>query len=271
MSMTIAEYLERLGAKEPNKDGTLPYNTPFTRFLLYSDFGNGKTHLIGTVHKMLKEQGLPGVYLADVDMGIKTLIGREGIEDLAFDTFVGPGAYTKLLKQIGIFLKEGTNSGYSCIAFDSLTFIQRIAMDFIQTQSKTKRALGFVANQHDYGLLVQLIQGFIQVLLRLSTTHTVILTAHLRERENPTTKMSEWVPSIVGRQLPSALGAWFNEVWYLRLDLNTEKQLIHVAQTISENSFKCKSQTQNMPRYVLAEEALKLSLGIGIGIGDKTK
>ena len=249
----------------------LSIHTPYNRYLWYGDYGCGKTHLIGTIHELLRGQGYGGVYIADFDAGTKTLVGREGCEDVEFDIFY-KGDWLKLKQQLIKVTKSGDK--YSCIAIDSLTLLQDAAMIYGQTELdkkrlrrmsaekiKDKRHLGFVPNIQDYGIALQVLTRFLRVLHSLSYSYHVILTAHLLERENARTGLVEMLPNVMGKRFPSSIGLWFNEVWKLSLELDGSEK-VQDALTFGEGYYKCKSQTLDMPVELDATEALKRSLGI---------
>ena len=127
--------------------------------------------------------------------------------------------------------------------------------------ARANRPVSFVPALQDYGIFIKLLTKFLDGILKISNTHYIIVTAHILERENATTKEIELLPNIIGRRFPSSLGLWFNEVWNISLTPSKDKK-IQRALTVSTESFKCKTQTPNMPLKPIAENALRASLGI---------
>ena len=253
--MEIGDIKYKIGQKPDPNDTTII--TAFNRYLWYGDSGCGKTHLIGDAHELLQRYGYGKVFLMDFDKGLKTLYGRDGCKNLAFHSF-GVEDYSEVTPTIENIINAGDK--YSCVAIDSLTTMERAIM---------YRARGITGNDNynnmphirDYGVLMELLNRLLEVIVRLSDTHHVILTAHIREREDERTKRIELLPGVMGRKLPSNIGLWFNEVWHMTMRLEG-KEKVQRALTITEYPYKCKTQTIGMPVEPRAENALKLSLGI---------
>ena len=81
-----------------------------------------------------------------------------------------------------------------------------------------------------------------------------VMTAHMLERQNPITNMTEFLPAISGKKMPSALGRWFNEVWHIHGEM-VKGEIQRMAQTASFNKYKCKSQVNGMPYELPVAEA----------------
>ena len=62
------------GADEKQKYEEQKRLRHYNRYLWYGDAGCGKTHLLGTFHKILKSQGSRGVFIFDFDAGIQKLL-----------------------------------------------------------------------------------------------------------------------------------------------------------------------------------------------------
>ena len=125
--------------------------------------------------------------------------------------------------------------------------MQHTILGWIATQSTTKRVMDFVPSKNDYLILISTLLRFLNKLKEVSRTHHVVLTAHLQERRSDILQVVELLPNVIGKSLPSSLGAWFNEVWYITANASLSgTSYIKNAQTVSGNYLKCKSQT---PRY----------------------
>ena len=183
----------------------------FSRFLPYGDFGEGKTYAVGIIDKILKEQGTKGVYIFDFDHGIKTLETAGFSVD--YNTYVdfdkkSPRAFAEFNRDFREFEKD--NQGYGAVCIDSLTTLQRTMMYEVFRINPTKRQVltggGSMASQNDYGVLIEFLMQLFPQLIQVSHHMHVILTAHLRERQNETTSVIEYVPGVIGKSLPSSMG-----------------------------------------------------------------
>lgn len=237
-----------------------------TRYLWFGPFGSGKTHMIGTLHKLLKEKypESKGVYVFDFDMGLKTLENREGCEDIGSDVYIGKRAVPKLQEKITARYEELLD--YKALAFDSMTLFQQATLKWIISERELKRQLGFIPNQNDYGALIHVLTELLNTLQQLSQTHYIVLTAHEFDRREEVKGVLETVPSVIGKRLPTSIGAWFNEVWNVTINgMDDYRQ--QTVQTVAADYKACKSQVHGMPGMCDAEEALKRSLGV---YGEKT-
>ena len=100
--------------------------------------------------------------------------------------------------------------------------------------------------------IYQLFQG-------LSIHMNLVLTAHVLERTNPVTNITEFLPSMPGKRMPSAIGRWFNEVWRIHAEPSDGK-IVRYAQTASFNKYKCKSQVHGMPHDLPVDEAIQRTI-----------
>ena len=233
------------------------------RYLWYGDSGCGKTHMLGTFHTILKAQGSRGVYVFDFDSGIDTLLGYPETSDVGFQSIDLPEEFELFQSRMRVIDTELKD--YGVIAFDSLTLMQHILLGWIALRSPTKRQMGFIPSENDYGILISMLLRFLNKLKVVSRTHHVVLTAHLQERRSKVLQVVELLPNVIGRSLPSSLGSWFNEVWFIQANASlTGTDYAKTAQTVSGNYHKCKSQTRDMPHTLAAHDALRLSLGMSI-------
>ena len=253
--MEIGDIQYKIGQKpDPNDTSVI---TACNRYLWYGDYGCGKTHLAGTAHELLRQYGYGGVYLMDFDKGLKTLFGREGCKDLTFHSF-GVEDYHQVTPTINNIVAAGDK--YSCVVLDSLTTMENAVM-YRARKITGNDDYDKMPHRRDYGVLMGLLNRLLHVIMKLSHTHHVILTAHIREREDERTKIIELLPGVTGKRLPSNIGLWFNEVWHMSMQLEG-KEKVQRALTITEHPYKCKTQTMGMPIEPRSEHALKLSLGI---------
>lgn len=221
------------------------------RYLWYGDLGCGKTYLIGMMHEVLKKRGTKGIYMFNFDKGENTLT-TAGF-DVAFDYFVGRDAYPAFERRLGELSND--NEGYGGYAFDSLTTMEKLIMNHVHKINDVKRHLGFVSNQQDYGILIQIIENLMPFLQELSLNAEVIMTAHLLERRDEDTGKLWFLPSVTGKKLPSKIGLWFNEVWRIWGEKKGDK-IERFAQTAAYDKFQCKSQVAGMPLACPVDVAL---------------
>ncbi len=231
------------------------------RHLWYSDFGEGKTYLAGLLHRYLVDvEHTKGLYMFDFDIGIQTLRSAGKFDDMEFDHYTGKGAFKKFNEKIASFAEDA--QGYGGICLDSLTSLEKTVMTHIKKvlAPDVKRPMGgMVANQQDYGTLVQIIENILPFLQGMSLHMEVIMTAHMQERRNDETNILWNLPCVTGKKLPSKIGSYFNEVWHLSAAL--EGGVIkRTVQTATYDRFKCKTQIKDMPLSLPAEEALKLAV-----------
>ena len=229
------------------------------RILLYSDYGAGKTYLLGQLHNELKKNGSRGLYLMDLDVGHKTLSSAGIFDDLEFDIFVGKDAYKRWEDKLGEFAND--NHGFGGLAIDSLSTLEKITLKHIikNIAASKDRPLGFLPSLQDQGCLVNIIENIMPFLQSLSLHMTTVMTAHMQERRSDETSVLWMLPCVTGRKLPSKLGAYFNEVWHIEADKVGDK-MERTVQTATFDRFKCKTQIKNMPLRLPAEDALKLAV-----------
>lgn len=224
------------------------------RILAFSDYGGGKTHLIGEMHEKLKLLGTRGIYMFDFDLGFNTL--KSAGFDVELDLYAGEDAFSRFIDRMTSL--EYDDEGFGGIAIDSLTLMQNRAMKRVfQIKPDGSRQLGgIVPNRNDQGLLVNIMSQIFPQLLAFGMSHDIIVTAHVREFQSELTGELKRLPAIVGASLPSQIGCYFNEVWRLVPELTSDNVVIRRAQTASADRFACKTQVKGMPFLPLTSEAL---------------
>lgn len=237
------------------------------RHLWYCDYGGGKTYLLGLLHRYLVDkEGSRGLYLFDFDIGTNTLRSAEKFDDMEFDYYTGEGAYHRFETKLAALSED--SEGFGGLAIDSLTTLEKVVMKHIKTvvAPNTKRPMGgMIANEQDYGCLVQVIENILPFLQAVSLKMEVVMTAHMQERRNEETHVLWNLPSVTGKKLPSKIGAYFNEVWHIEAT-KKDKIIERIAQTATFDRFKCKTQIKGMPFTLDVEEALALAIkAYGVG------
>ena len=243
---------------------TLDAKPTYARYLWYGDFGEGKTYLVGQFNEMLKKRGTRGCFGMDFDGAMRNVLKSAGVE-MPVKTYLGENAYSDFEADITKFYTE--SYGFGAIVIDPLTAFERVVMKKVMAINPIQRHLkkklmtlphGVAAIQ-DYGIEFEVITNILQFLQTISLNMHVIMTAHIIERHNPITNVVEFLPAITGKKMPSALGRWFNEVWWVHGEM-VKGEIVRIAQTASYNKYKCKSQVSGMPYELPVLEALERTL-----------
>ena len=244
-----------------------------SRYLLYGNYGCGKTYMLGIIDDILKKLGTKGLYIFDFDHGIKTLSTAGFSVD--YDRYVDfvpkkPHAFNDFKNRFTDF--ESDTHGYGGLAIDSLTTLERVLGYEVLNENVTTRKdagrLGKKFTLNDFGLLIEIMHQLLSQLINVSHHMDVFVTAHLKERQNPISDAMEFVPAITGKALPSSIGLWFNEVWHIysmkrKIEESKKKdetEILRVAQTVSGDRYSCKTQTAGLPPHVEVSRALRESL-----------
>lgn len=235
------------------------------RILLIGPFGVGKTYLVGYLSKRLQELTGKGIKLFDFDLGWQTLKSAGFSLDVT-SYLVNPERKGEAFEEFeSDFHEYLANPGnYSGFGIDNLTTFQGCGMDYVFSINQISRRLGILANENDYGVLVTTLTQVLPQILQISRHSVFIMTAHTRMMENKDTGEVKIMPAISGRSLPSQIGGWFNEVWFLKAE-GYRGDVQRVAQTASGNQVDCKSQIAGMPYelpVLIAVEKALIAYGI---------
>lgn len=165
----------------------------YSRILLMGDSGTGKTHFIGT---------MPQPFVADFDRGLQTLRGKKvmamnySIEDWA--------AFRKEVQA----WRFGTK--YECQTFcvDSLSMAADAAMQYVL--KKNGRA-GQQPTIADWGEAIREVKDVLAYVTTLPCH--VVVTAHLEMVKDELLGDLQYRPLIFGKDLPSRLGIYFDDVF----------------------------------------------------------
>ena len=234
------------------------------RYLWYGDYGEGKTYLLGQFNELLKKHGTRGCFGMDFDGAMSNVLKSAGIE-MPIKTYLGRSGYSTFEADIGNFYKQ--SHGFGALVIDPLTAFERVVMNQAMLINPIDRNLkgklmtlphGMPSVQ-DFGVEFEVINNILQFLQNVSLHMHVVMTAHIIERHNPITNVVEFLPAISGKKMPSAIGRWFNEVWWIHGEMK-QRNIERIAQTASYNKYKCKSQVYGMPHSLPAIEALEKTL-----------
>jgi len=226
------------------------------RILLMGPYGIGKTYLIGYFNKRLQELTGKGIKDFDFDLGWPTL-KNAGFNVDGISYVIDPDNMGSAFDEFDIDFHQYLNDphGYGGFAIDSLTTLQACTMDYVFREnvrvggeSINRRRVGRtqLATENDYGALVVIMGQLLPQILQISRHSIFIMTAHTRMMEDKASGEMKIMPAISGRSLPSQIGGWFNEVWYLRAE-GYRGDVTRLAQTASGGQVDCKTQIAGMP------------------------
>jgi hypothetical protein len=226
------------------------------RLLIMSEYGQGKTHLLGMLHELYKRAGTKGMKDYDFDGGYPTLAANNF--DVEVELCVDkkpqqPLAWQHFSDDTEKFVKD--NQGYGILGIDSLTTLQQTVMNkVIQINPlKDRRFAGSInlTTQNDFGVLVGIMMQFFPQLINLSEHMAIALTCHIRLESNTDNDgkiigAPKWYPAITGRSLPTQIGLYFNEVIMCKT-LGYGNAAKHLIQTSKDDKISLKSQIRNVP------------------------
>lgn len=254
------DILAELGASFTNEA------TPsHARYLWYGDLGEGKTHTIGILHNLLKQRGTRGVFMFDFENAAANTLKSAGF-DVPYKVYSGKDSYFDFEKDITRF--TAANHGFGALAFDSATVIERMVMKVVHRinpidrylKGKLKTLPTGISSIQDYGIAFEIAFRIFDFFIDVSRHMSIVMTAHKLERQNPITKVLEYLPAYSGKRMPSQFGRWFNEVWHIYSEMDAQDKIVRYAQTASFNKTKCKTQVKGMPHALPIEEALQRAI-----------
>jgi hypothetical protein len=238
------------------------------RFLFMSPFGGGKTWLTGYVAKRLMELTGKGMKGFDFDLGWQTLKSA-GIPVDLISYVLEPGSHGVAWDEFEVdfhnYLRDPGK--YGGFFIDSLTTLQGCAMDYVFRENKiSRRSVGKfqLTNENDFGALVTMLMQVLPQILKISSHSVFVMTAHTRFIEDKVQGGTKMRPAVSGQALPSQIGGWFNEVWYLKAE-GYRDDVVRLAQTMSDSTVDCKTQIAGMPfelSSIVAVEAALIAYGI---------
>jgi hypothetical protein len=239
-----------------------------TRLLLMSPYGGGKTWLTGYIAKRMQEMTGKLMKGFDFDLGWQTLKSNNFSVDL-LSYVLEPGSFGVAWDEFDTdFHRYLSDPGEYCgFIIDSLTTLQGCAMDYVFRENDIKRRkVGKfqLTNENDFGALVTMLMQVLPQILKISSRSLFIMTAHTRLIEDKVSGGVRMAPAVSGRALPSQLGGWFNEVWYLKAE-GYRDDVVRTAQTMSDSTVDCKTQIGGMPfdlPVIAAVEAMFIAYGI---------
>jgi hypothetical protein len=238
------------------------------RILLMSPYGGGKTHLVGYISKRLEELTGKSIKLFDFDLGWQTL-KSQGFKMDVTSYLIEPNspgeAFDEFDFDFHAYLQDPGK--YGGFAVDSLSTLQGCAMDFVMKENKvSRRAVGKfqMTNENDFGALITMLMQVLPQILKISSHSIFVMTAHTRIMEDKATGENKMRPAISGKALPSQIGGWFTECWFLKSE-GYRGDVQRLAQTMSDSLVDCKTQIANMPFDINAIAAVEMAL-IAYGI-----
>ena len=225
------------------------------RWLIQGPSGVGKTMLAATAPKP--------IYFFDCDDGMlsikaSSLVSNDDKAGIEFDTYIDnigmilkriyqrggkasslpvvPLAAKRFMEKHNAFARMKDKLPYATIVYDSLTYIQKIFMNEIQSLNNS---LGMVPTQSEYNSLIQTLDSFIQD-LRSFPCH-IILTAHDRLIKEEFTERILYKLSVIGKNMPGDVPTMFQESYRLEV-AQTRTGKVRRLFTDGSNSFDAKSE-----------------------------
>lgn len=167
------------------------------RILLIGDSGTGKTRFMGT---------LPKPYIIDFDNGLSTLRDHPTAQFTSLGREVDGWIIFKGI--VDQWLKSGPQHGAETLCVDSLTFASDACMDYVLTKSHN------INGQPTIGEWGEAIREMKDILGKLSVMKAhVCVSAHATLVKDEVTGETFWQPLVVGKDLPSRLPIFFDEVY----------------------------------------------------------
>lgn len=206
-----------------------------TKVLVIGNFGMGKTWFAGSAPQPIDWY--------DFDAGTSTLLKRfagakvdpeidiHTFNDIpkiarskkistsvsASSTLIGtinksPRAYIEFEEDFSEIL-DGRRSPKT-VVFDSLTNLEKIFMNYIMAVNSGQGRVMGAPNQGDYGVFVRKFEELLNyMLLPASFGINIICTAHIQTKKDEITGRVIHEPALIGKSMPSAIGAYFDEVY----------------------------------------------------------
>jgi hypothetical protein len=236
-------------------------------FLLIGEPGTGKTHFLGTLPKPL--------YVFDVDKGMRTLFGVEGI---TYDTFrdapygmaAAPGLYkwgagwSAMRKKAEELTRD---CPYAAVAIDTVSFAWELAKNYARAKNPAKQGPEAM-ELPQWGDAAGQMKAFLDVFLAIPAIK--VATCHVKRDINPVTETVEFLPLLEG-QMQGKIGGFFDECYYTNIkkegsgDKATYRYCVQTAQA---NLFKSARTRIGVPDGTNSNwpDVLK---AIGGGVGDR--
>lgn len=226
---------------KPNPSGVV--EVPEASVLLIGDSGTGKTKFLGEI---------PGIYVYDFDKGLATLRGQmpehitikdaphkgKAMPERGIHPFgTGWEVFIKDLNRIGELVDKG--QGPKGIAFDSLTTLANLAMNYVLKQNNH-----FAPPQiQHWGTQMALLETVMDQLTAWPLVKVV--TAHVQRNTNDLTQVIEMLPLVTGK-LAGKVSVYFDEVYFTKVTgKGAEKK--YVLQTESDAMMKQAKSRYKVP------------------------
>jgi energy-coupling factor transporter ATP-binding protein EcfA2 len=175
--------------------------------LIIGDSGSGKTTLLDSFPKPL--------FVADFDNGLDVLAGKDVTYEEYFDAPDKPEAWIRFMADLKRWHKEGPPG--KTIAVDTLTSAADCAL---RNQLKVVgRGTGNI-QQGDWGKAISDVKDALGFLSTLPCN--VVVNTHFRMLQDEMSMM-HYVPLLYGKDLPSKVYTYFQDVWRTFVDLKIGK------------------------------------------------
>jgi hypothetical protein len=220
------------------------------KLLLIGMEGVGKTNFIKTMPRP--------IYIFSFDKGYQTLAGEDKITvGLCMDEDrYKPHAYSDFILKFDELQKgkkykgvDGVEEPYKTIAIDSISFLSTFLFDHLQrVNNNIDKQGGYLV----YGQVKSKLQDILNRAIMIS--EYVVCTALLDTDKDENTGELFFVPSIVG-SIKAEIGAWFDAVFYLTVDKNTNGTKQYKMLTVGDRRQKAKLRLpSNIANLISASE-----------------
>lgn len=170
--------------------------------LVYGRSGTKKTSFAATC---------PKPYFFDTDKGMMTLRGR----DIEYDTYER-GDWKKLSRKISEVTDE--KSPIETLVFDSITTLQEVALaEGLLIDCKKEPDI------HVWGITIRMLRLFLESITKCKKN--VVVIAHEQLVQDDITKEVQVLPAIAGKDLPSQMPLYFDEVYHTEMKRNNTTKL----------------------------------------------
>lgn len=212
--------------------------------LLYGKSGTGKTTFACS---------FPKPFLFDFDKGMLSQRGR----DVEYETYAGVSAYQDFEVKLKELEKE---CPYETIILDSITTMQEYLMSKILMMNRRSQP-----TLHEWMAMVTELKDIFMRLTKHSK-HLVVI-AHERLMQDEITGEIMYVPVVVGKQLPSLLPMWFDEMYRCTVSRDKEGTPEYGILTASDVKYTARSRLGCLETVEKVSEKGKLISGYELIMG----
>jgi len=192
------------------------------KLLVYGQAGAGKTSLIKTLPNPIVLSAEGGLLsIADADIPFIEIASMEDLRE----------AYGWVME-----------SEYKSVALDSISEIAEVVLNTEKKATKDPRAA--------YGALADKMGHIVRSFRDLRGKNVYFSCKQAREKDE-TTGQTLYVPSLPGKMLTQGISYYFDFVFALRVERDTEGQPYRVLQTSRDFNYECKDRSGSLAQFEL--------------------